>query len=754
MWRPGLFAVSAVALLVSAAPVHSRPAVAVGCPQRALSASYAASVRQAVASPRDLWGEDLLRARGGPTYAAARKLLAPLGRAVQWHRQPLTSSGSYYLPFSFPFSSRGSTVYALHVADGSEIETRVVGGPSLSVYVGSGNERFGSCPGRRVPARLAAGYLPLLETGYTDGNGVRYRQESYVGRALGARSVVSFVRITADARHARGASAVRLVPLRGLTRIAPARLGAGDRARLIVSRGANFSDLAMRWRVPAGTVRTIYAEWLHAPSVAHYLHATPAAYDAARANVVRFWRSRLGAGATFDVPEPAVQDAERGVLTQLIASGWRYSIGNPYEELSYAESLDAAEVAAQYGYPSVARSIIELALQRMQLRPWRFTAFRAAHILGTAALYYRLTSDGAFLRAETPALGRLVARIADRQLPSGKLRPEPLSTDLEDQDVDSVSGQIEAVQGLRAIGAVWMRAGSGGAAGRARRLAASIDRALRRSLDEAAVRLSDGSLFVPSQLSTPQGPFERVTATREGSYWNLVMPYAFSSGWFRPAQSRRILRYLLRHGSRLVGVPRTAARTVYLRPNGAGVAPAYALAGSRFLAENDRPDQQVLSLYGLLAIGMTPKTFVSGEAVSVLPVGGESERMMLMPPNTGSNASYLGTLRELLVHERRGGLDLAFATPIAWLRDGRTIRVRNAPTTFGTVSYSIVRHGPLVEATLVLPSHAHARLRLRLPAGERLQRVRVGKSLVRPDPAGTIDLGERRGSVVVRATVG
>ena len=128
--------------------------------------------------------------------------------------------------------------------------------------------------------------------------------------------------------------------------------------------------------------------------------------------------------------------------------------------------------------------------------------------------------------------------------------------------------------------------------------------------------------------------------------------------------------------------------------------------------------------------------------------------MMLMPPNTGSNASYLGTLRELLVHERRGGLDLAFATPIAWLRDGRTIRVRNAPTTFGTVSYSIVRHGRLVEATLVLPSHAHARLRLRLPAGERLQRVRVGKSLVRPDPAGTIDLGERRGSVVVRATVG
>src|SRR5215467_12972738 len=155
MWRPGLFAV-ALALLAPAAAGSVRAAVAAAdCPQRALSASYTDSVRQAVTSRRDLWGERLLRARDGPTYAAARRLLAPLGRAVQWHRQPLMPSGSYYVPFSFPFSAKGSTVYALHVADGSEIETRVVGGPSLSVYVGSGTERFGACTSRREPAELA-----------------------------------------------------------------------------------------------------------------------------------------------------------------------------------------------------------------------------------------------------------------------------------------------------------------------------------------------------------------------------------------------------------------------------------------------------------------------------------------------------------------------------------------------------------------------------------------------------------------------
>src|SRR5262249_22178844 len=151
MWRPGLLAV-VLALLAAAAAGNTRPAVAAAaCPQRVLSASYNASVQQAVASPRDLWGERLLRARNRPTYAAGR-LPARLGHAVQWQRLPLTASGSYYVPLSFPFSAKGSTVYALHVADGSEIETRVVGGPSLSVYVGSGTERFGACTSRRVPA--------------------------------------------------------------------------------------------------------------------------------------------------------------------------------------------------------------------------------------------------------------------------------------------------------------------------------------------------------------------------------------------------------------------------------------------------------------------------------------------------------------------------------------------------------------------------------------------------------------------------
>jgi hypothetical protein len=763
-------AAAAVALLALAATAgRAHTAATSSCAPRAASSAYASSVQRAVASGRDLWGGELLRAPGGPTYTAARRYLTPLTQAVEWHGRPLTRSGSYYLPFSYPFTSYGSTVFALHVADGSEIITRHVHGPSLAVYVGNGKERYGSCTARLRAAHLVDAYLPILQTSYTDAAGVHYRQESFVGRAYGVygtRSVISFMRLDVDARTASRGATVRLVPWRWLAHSAPDRLALHRQTRMIVSPdGAEFGGGAVRYRIPAGESQTIYVEWLNAPSDARYVHADAATYERARTTVINFWQSRLGTGATFSVPEPAVENAERGILTQLIAYGWRYSVGNPYEELSYAESLDAAEVAAEYGYPSVAKSIIELSLDRMRLRPWRFTAFRGAHILSTAALYYRLTRDRVFLRAETPALTGLVDRIAARQRHTGpargRLLPEPLSTDLEDENVDSVSGQIEAIEGLLAIERVWSSAGYPAHAARARDLAMSIDAALRPAVARASTRMADGSLFVPDQLSVRQRPFGRLTASREGSYWNLVMPYALASGWF-PAHStasRGIVRYLLAHGSRMLGVPRTYARTVYGDRTGSGLAQVYGLNASRFFADNDQPDQLVLSLYGMLAVGMTAGTYVSGEAVAVLPLNGVSTRTMFMPPNSGANASYLGTLRELLVHERRGplgapsGIDLAFATPRAWLADGQTIEVRSAPTSFGPVTYSLTRHGAAIEGRLVLPANAHCRLRLRLPAGERLARVLVGSTPVAANRAGTVDLGARHGSVLVRATV-
>jgi hypothetical protein len=462
----------------------------------------------------------------------------------------------------------------------------------------------------------------------------------------------------------------------------------------------------VRFRVPAGTSTVVYAAWFSAPSTQPPVTADEAGYDAARQRVTRFWQHVLGAGALYSVPEPEVEHAELALLVQQIEATWRYSLGNPYEELSFAEALDNAEVMARYGFPEVAKAILRFSLHRL---PQRYTAWHAGERLLAGAVDYDLFRDRAYLREETPGLARAMRRLAASQIKSGPLRgqlpPEQLSSDLPDP-VDALPAQVVAWQGLLAMGRVWHDTGHAQLAAVSRRTALRLESALRRAIRDSLIRLSDGSLYLPDTLSHGDPPYRSITDMRGGSYWNLVMPYVFASGFFPPksAAAQGFIRYLLGHGTRLLGVTRADAHIIYLNGLllGTGLGQVYNLQVSRFLADNDEPDQLVLSLYGLLAIGMTEDTYVSGESVSVSPLPGRYYRAMFMPPNTGVTGSFLETLRVMLVNEERArggapeGLELAFSTPRAWLTDGSEISVDNAPTSFGRVSYAIVRSGSRV----------------------------------------------------------
>ena len=678
--------------------------------------AYARGVGAATRSKRDVWGDKLLAARNGPTYAAAAKLLAPLVYATQRGRRPLTRSGVYYLPLAYPTDVYAPATFALHVADGSEIITRRNDGPSLTIFVGrTGRERYGSCLGRTTLAKLAGGYLPIVETAYTDADGVRYTQESFAGRTAGARSIVSFVHLTVDATAAKTGAVVRFAATD------PKRLLADDRAPVHVERGETTD---------------VYAGWVNQLPLLQPVHVNERTYDRARAGIVAYWNDRLAAGAQIVVPEARVMDAERAVLMQQLVQTWRYSVGNPYEELSFAEALDTAQVMAEYGYPTTADGILRIALDRL---PQRFSSWRAGELLLAAAVNYDLYRDRKALTRETPALAKTVATVAGRQLTDGdavgRLQPEPLSSDVPGA-VDGVPAQVVAWQGLAAIGRVWSATGHPELAARAGGIALRLERALRPAMRKVEVRLPDRSLFLPATLTDPSRPFPRITSTRDGSYWNLVMPYAFASGFFVPGggEAKGILRYLSLHGSRFAGVTRADAHIAYGRYIvGDGLGEVYVLNQSRFLADNDQPDQLALTLYGMLAAGMTRDTFVSGEAVSLLPVGTAYYRTMYMPPNLGANSSFLETLKLLLVHERRGprgaprGLDLAFATPRAWLANGATIEVRRIRTSFGPLTFSLQRTGKTIRIDVSNPKAPEpTRLRLRLPAGTHLLRVRLG----------------------------
>src|SRR5581483_2625034 len=538
------------------------------------------------------------------------------------------------------------------------------------------------------------------QTRYRDDVGAIYEQESFVGRLAGSRSLISFVHVTADASRATRAVEIRLASSNGSV------------VRRAVRRGSR-GEIDVAFVLAGGRLSAIGAD----------------GYGGARADVVAFWQKQLAGKPAFDVPEPAVEQAERALVVQELEMTWRYSVGNVYEELSYAEALDVAQVMAAYGYADVSRQILRFTLRRLASR---WTNWRAGERLVAGAEYWALTHDDRYVAEEAPALAHVVARLASEQRASanGLLPRERYSSDIADE-IYSFQGQTVVWQGLLGMARVWSATGRFALAAEARGVALRLEPPLRRAVRGWERRLPNGSLFVPAALLDGGAPFAHLTDSVAGTYWNLVAPYALASGFFAPhgSESRGFVAYLERHGSRLLGLVRAGAYRL-ARPgqNPCGTDEVYGTNVSRFLADVDEPDQLTLSLYGILAASLTPGTDVAGEAASVLPLDGERYRTMYLPPNNDGAAAFLETLRLMLVHETRGaagaptGIELAYATPRGWLADGRRISVTDAPTSFGPIGFTIESRSGVVTATVDAPRvPAHGlHLRLRLPRGERV----------------------------------
>jgi hypothetical protein len=668
----------------------------------------------------------------------------------------LTPSGVYYLPFGQPHRPAGAGSVALHVADGSEIVSERADGPALTVGVGRfGGERYGSCLARLGTPALAVGWLPILATRYVDSSGARYRQESFGVRIPQTRSLVSFVRLTVVGGPAATTLRLRLRPSVSGISASGDRLMRAGLTYLFFTPGARVGRSSLAYSVPAHAERTIYLARLVRPARSEPLALDETAYERARSALLTYWSARLAQGTTFVVPERRVLDAERNLLIQNLVLAWRYSVGNAYQEFSFPESIDAAEVMGEYGFQAVDRSILRAALgKRLALYP----DLEIGEKLLGSALYSDLYADPGFVGAATTVLRRYV-RSLERQLHRsrvGLLPRERYSSDLPDS-VYGLNSQAVIWQGLRLMASVWARTGHPNLARTARTLAARLGLGLRRAVRESERWLPDGSLFVPVKLLDGEQPYGAVTESKAGSYWNLTMPYALASRLF-PAdgrQARGVLRYLLNHGSRLLGLVRAGAYTLYgdaPTPTG-GTDQVYGVNVSRFLADNHQPGQLALSLYGQLAGAMTPQTFVAGEAASVAPIRGEYFRRMYLPPNSVANASFLETLRLMLIHETSRGLELGYATPRAWLQPGRRIVVRGAPTRFGRVSLSVESLADSVRVQLDAPRQARLlSLRLRLPGATGIAGVTLNGRPFRRFGSESVDLSGRAGmlSLLVR----
>ncbi len=273
------------------------------CAHHRMPAGYGASVKRALKAGKDIWGNRLLRSRSGPTYAGAARHLRPLLLAARSRRRYLTESGIYYIPFGWP-TQFGAHNVALHVADGGRIFANRTRGRNLTITVGrSAGERYGSCLSRLATPQLADGYLPILQTRYVDGRGVRYSEESFTAVPRETGRLSSFVRVTADTTAAHDSARIRFTPSSQRLSQSEGYLGRGSTPYLFVSEGGRFDRSSVTYDVPPGTRSTVYVAWPVVPGPSEPLILDETSYVRARDSVVDYWSRKLAAGATYDVPD-------------------------------------------------------------------------------------------------------------------------------------------------------------------------------------------------------------------------------------------------------------------------------------------------------------------------------------------------------------------------------------------------------------------------------------------------------------------
>ena len=286
------------------------------------------------------------------------------------------------------------------------------------------------------------------------------------------------------------------------------------------------------------------------------------------------------------------------------------------------------------------------------------------------------------------------------------------------------SNSLLAARGFNDLGRVWTRIATerGDAELRAwgerlQREGAALARDLQQSIDRSYLQV-DGARVLPV-IAGVREPHDRAVQRdvsdpqfRAYRAYNEMM----GSGGLSPEQLRGIVDYRTQHHDILLGMP-----TAYSKPELAGfLAPAYGYG----LVHADLIREALLFLYAMMAHQYTRGVWVAPETRLMFDLWDAA------PYCTPAQLLAPLMLRWLLVFEDPQAelLWLGRGAPRAWLEDGKSVRVRAAPTRWGRVSYSVASQlaRGRVRAELQLPAAgipAPIKLRLRAPGRAPLRSV-------------------------------
>jgi hypothetical protein len=708
---------------------------------------------EVIALKEDVWAEAAIRQPGGPSYEFFRDLFPPVKYVnAKFHMYPIE------------LSAPGAKVKARYVSNGSAINPKADQKPmwydpahAWEIQVGDDGELFGDDPDRLEGPHYLDGYLPIVQTTYRVGK-ARAEQEAFA--------------CVTEPQAAHGAVIVRLTARGGTVNFAvrvPIGPIAPDEKELANKASLNFE-------VTGGTGT---AKWIDSKSgmvgsladgqsfdfgVFTKSHVGPqikVAFDAERKSCIETWKSILARGVNLEVPEPIVQNAWRACVVgnEMIAVGdkMNYSAGNAYDHLYEGECGDATRALMFFGQVADARRFIGPLLDF----PRQDTKFHVAgHKLQLLAHYYLVTRDKEYMKEKEAVWNKVIDLIVDNRQPNGLMPPDRYAGDIN-KPVFSLSSNAACWRGLRDMAVVLHDLGDHEKAMKLEAVAKDYKAAILGAVAKSE-RHETKPPFIPIPLLADEKPFDPLTATRLGSYYDLMIPYVLGSDIFMGSERESwIIDYLRHHGGLAMGMIRNQSHQ-----GPAANEPAnnvlYGLRYMLTILRRDDVGHALAGFYGQLAQAMTRDTFIGGEA-SRLFEGDSRGRMFYLPPNSAANAMFLETLRYLLIQDwqdengKPHELRLLHGVPSRWLEAGKLIKFERAPTLFGPVSlrvYSQLSKG-VVTVDIESPPRAPEKwvMRLPLPPGWKVTRARIGEQTIKSTASGEVDLTGEVGSFQVRYEV-
>ncbi len=715
------------------------------------------TVGEMIDARTDVWGEAAMRQPDGASYEFFSRLLPPL---------LYVNTDFRYYPFmlSAPFGQEKARL----VSNGSAVNPVANQKPMwyefgtpVMFHVGKVDEPFGHDFGRLDGPRYLKGCLPIVQMSYPHA-GITYTEEAFA---------------PVEPRYAeRGALMVRFTA----TGSSPGRVRARIRydGELRIEGGTVRDEKgqvivgfepAWKWQANDRSLLAPLASGQSADLVVFARSGPPiealtaAKYEECRQACVAKWEDVLGRSIRLTTPEAVVNDAWRSMIIGdfMTAVGDRlhYSAGNAYAKLYQGECGDALRSMLLFGYADAARDMLKPLLEFYREATRTHVA---GHKLQLLAWYYWVTRDAEIVRDHEALWRKSLDFILNNREPATGLLPKDRYAGDIDENVYSLNSNAGCWRGLRDVAVILDEIGRKEEAARLLEQAAVYRKAILDAVAKSE-RLDTKPPFIPIALLADEPAHDPLTATREGSYYDLMIPYVIGSEVFDQGSQREdwLLGYLETHGGIAMGMIRSTPHQGQFEGE-PGVNPLYGLRYQLALLRRDEREKALVGFYGQLAQGMTRDTFIGGEGSRFLH-GDEHGRSFYLPPNTASNAMFLLTLRYLLIQDwdlnedgRPDTLRLLYGVPRRWLLSGE-ILVRDAPSMFGKLSLEV---RPNLEAghvavRVTMPPRRPTRtlLRLPLPRGWKIAGA-IAEGIVLPvTPDGAVDLSDREGTCHVRFMV-